>query len=153
MNSGLLVEVWNKGMIWDRALGYQLIPLETIPYNIIDDDILPDDEFEDCDSTSTAAHQQLLIRNNQSNGVKYNQPQYQQQSQQFHGPDQHRQQQLQQGQWYPIDMDLILMDGEVSGTKNPTGHMILLDCRFELPFGMDFNNSLYLYMSMCIIFS
>ncbi|XP_037925907.1 protein unc-13 homolog B isoform X10 [Hermetia illucens] len=137
VNSGLLVEVWNKGMIWDRALGYQLIPLETIPYNIIDDDILPDDEFEDCDSTSTAAHQQLLIRNNQSNGVKYNQPQYQQQSQQFHGQDQHRQQQLQQGQWYPIDMDLILMDGEVSGTKNPTGHMILLDCRFELPFDPD----------------
>lgn len=28
-----------------------------------------------------------------------------------------------------------MMDGEVVGTKNPTGHSLLLDCRFELPFG------------------
>lgn len=64
-------------MIWDRALGYQLIALDTIPYS----------------TTET------------------------------------------QGQWYQLDMELILMDGEVAGTKNPTGHMILLDCRFEHPFG------------------
>lgn len=32
-------------------------------------------------------------------------------------------------------MEVILMNGEVAGTRNPTGHMILLDCRFELPFG------------------
>lgn len=69
-------------MIWDRALGYQLIALNTIPY-------------------STAETQ---------------------------------------GQWYQLDMDLILMEGEVAGTKNPTGHMILLDCRFEQPFGSYLNN-------------
>lgn len=29
-----------------------------------------------------------------------------------------------------------MRDGEVVGTKNPTGHSLLVDCRFELPFGM-----------------
>jgi hypothetical protein len=28
-----------------------------------------------------------------------------------------------------------MTDGEVVGTKNPTGHSLLVDCRFELPFG------------------
>lgn len=70
-------------MIWDRALGYQLIALDTIAYSTVET----------------------------------------------------------QGQWYQLDMELILMNGEVAGTRNPTGHMILLDCRFELPFGI--NNLLY----------
>lgn len=65
-------------MIWDRALGYQLIALDTIAYSTVET----------------------------------------------------------QGQWYQLDMELILMDGEVAGTRNPTGHMILLDCRFELPYGI-----------------
>lgn len=65
-------------MIWDRALGYQLIALDTIAYSTVETP----------------------------------------------------------GKWYELDMELILMNGEVAGTRNPTGHMILLDCRFELPFGM-----------------
>lgn len=84
-SSALLVEVWTKGMIWDRALGYNLIPLDTIPYS----------------KTET------------------------------------------EGKWYHLekpkqeykDTDVILMDGEVAGCQNPTGHMILLDCRFEPPLG------------------
>lgn len=72
-------------MIWDRALGYHLIPLDTIPYS----------------KTET------------------------------------------EGKWYQLekpkqeykDTDVILLDGEVAGIENPTGHMILLDCRFEPPLG------------------
>lgn len=38
--------------------------------------------------------------------------------------------------WYSVDAELVLMNGEVSGTRDPTGHMILLDLRFELPYGI-----------------
>ncbi|KAK9871095.1 hypothetical protein WA026_011378 [Henosepilachna vigintioctopunctata] len=40
------------------------------------------------------------------------------------------------GQWLPLEADLVMRDGEVVGTENPTGHSLLVDCRFELPFGM-----------------
>lgn len=80
VNSGLLVEVWTKGMIWDRTLGYKLITLDTIPFS------------------KSETH----------------------------------------GQWYQLDSELILLDGDIVGTKNPTGHMIMLDCRFEPPFGRYF---------------
>ncbi|KAI5724921.1 hypothetical protein M8J77_008782 [Diaphorina citri] len=39
------------------------------------------------------------------------------------------------GQWLSLDGELVMMGGEVVGTKIPTGHSILMDCRFELPFG------------------
>lgn len=34
-----------------------------------------------------------------------------------------------------LEAELVMRDGEVVGTKNPTGHSLLVDCRFELPFG------------------
>lgn len=39
------------------------------------------------------------------------------------------------GQWLSLDAELLMRDGEVVGTKHPTGHSLLVDCRFELPFG------------------
>ena len=39
------------------------------------------------------------------------------------------------GQWLSLEAELVMRDGEVVGTKNPTGHSLLVDCRFELPFG------------------
>jgi hypothetical protein len=33
VNTGLLIEVWNKGMIWDRALGYYYMPLTEVQYS------------------------------------------------------------------------------------------------------------------------
>lgn len=33
LNTGLLMEVWNKGMIWDRAMGYHWVPLRTVHYS------------------------------------------------------------------------------------------------------------------------
>ncbi|KXZ75740.1 hypothetical protein TcasGA2_TC035020 [Tribolium castaneum] len=77
LNTGLLIEVWSKGMIWDRAMGYHWIPLQTVQYS-----------------------------NEEGNG-----------------------------QWLSLEAELVMRDGEVVGTKNPTGHSLLVDCRFELPFG------------------
>ncbi|CAG9853814.1 unnamed protein product [Phyllotreta striolata] len=76
LDTGLLIEVWSKGMIWDRAIGYHWIPLQTIQYS-----------------------------NEEGNG-----------------------------QWRSLEAELVMRDGEVIGTKMPTGHSLLLDCRFELPF-------------------
>lgn len=33
LNTGLLIEVWSKGMIWDRAMGYHWIPLQGVQYS------------------------------------------------------------------------------------------------------------------------
>ncbi|KAJ8982329.1 hypothetical protein NQ317_009444 [Molorchus minor] len=76
LNTGLLIEVWSKGMIWDRAMGYHWIPLQTVQYS-----------------------------NEEGNG-----------------------------HWLSLDAELVMRDGEVVGTKMPTGHSLLVDCRFELPF-------------------
>lgn len=32
MNTGLLVEVWCKGFLWDRFMGYYYIPLSEVSY-------------------------------------------------------------------------------------------------------------------------
>jgi hypothetical protein len=44
-----------------------------------------------------------------------------------------------------------MRDGEVVGTKNPTGHSLLVDCRFELPFGKkdDHNPEYHSFTSQC----
>ncbi|KAK4880863.1 hypothetical protein RN001_004182 [Aquatica leii] len=76
VNTGLLIEVWSKGMIWDRAMGYNWVPLQTVQY-----------------------------ANEEGSG-----------------------------QWLSLDAELVMRDGEVVGTKSPTGHSLLVDCRFELPF-------------------
>ncbi|KAL1454242.1 hypothetical protein WDU94_010516 [Cyamophila willieti] len=31
VNQGLLIEVWDKGIIWDRAIGYHYLPLPQVP--------------------------------------------------------------------------------------------------------------------------
>uniref|UniRef100_A0A8C6J0Y3 Uncharacterized protein n=1 Tax=Melopsittacus undulatus TaxID=13146 RepID=A0A8C6J0Y3_MELUD len=37
------------------------------------------------------------------------------------------------GEWLTLDSQVIMTDNEISGTKDPTFHRILLDTRFELP--------------------
>ncbi|XP_069948165.1 protein unc-13 homolog A isoform X15 [Cherax quadricarinatus] len=77
LDTGLLVEVWNKGLIWDKALGYLWLPLTNIQYS--------NEEGE--------------------------------------------------GRWYDLDAERVMENGEVKGTANPTGDSLLLECRFELPWG------------------
>lgn len=76
----MVVEVWSKNLLLDRAIGFQYIPLVNVPYN----------QYEYPTGTE---------------------------------------------QWYNIDTEQIIVNGEVQGTRDPTGHMILLDLNFELPFG------------------
>lgn len=39
------------------------------------------------------------------------------------------------GEWSTLEAEVLMNGQEVCGTKNPTQHQILLDTRFELPFG------------------
>ncbi|TWW60141.1 Protein unc-13 -like protein B [Takifugu flavidus] len=78
LESGLVVELWNKGLIWDTLIGTALIPLNTIQQS--------DEE----------------------------------------GP----------GHWVSLDSEVLMKEGEICGTTNPTPHQVLLDARFELPFGL-----------------
>ena len=32
MDTGLLIEVWSKGMLWDKAMGYHWLYLQNIPH-------------------------------------------------------------------------------------------------------------------------
>lgn len=80
IHAGLHVEVWSKNIILDRPLGFQFIPLDSLPYN-------------QC---------------NYPSGYE---------------------------QWFSVDAEQIIINGDVQGTRDPTGHMILLDLHFELPFG------------------
>ncbi len=39
------------------------------------------------------------------------------------------------GEWIFLDSEVLRKADEIYGTKNPTPHRVLLDTRFELPFG------------------
>lgn len=39
------------------------------------------------------------------------------------------------GQWLQMDHELETRNGQTVGTRGPTGHNLLTDVRFELPFG------------------
>jgi 3'-phosphoadenosine 5'-phosphosulfate (PAPS) 3'-phosphatase len=72
-----MVELWNKGVLWDKLIGVNYMPLTTVQYS----------------ATSGA------------------------------------------GKWLQIDQDLETRNGQTVGTSKPTGHSVLVDVRFELPFG------------------
>ena len=54
------------------------------------------------------------------------------------------------GQWIPLDAEQVMENGVVVGTRNPTGDYLLLDCRFELPYG-EFICSLGFFFSFHVI--
>lgn len=39
------------------------------------------------------------------------------------------------GRWLQVDQELQSKNGMTVGTRNPTGHSVLVDLRFELPYG------------------
>lgn len=60
MNAGLLVEVWCKGFLWDRFLGYYFIPLSEVSYM---NEVTSNKTFE----TSTLKQEQRVSSDNNSN--------------------------------------------------------------------------------------
>ncbi|XP_017797575.1 PREDICTED: uncharacterized protein LOC108578708, partial [Habropoda laboriosa] len=125
INTGLLVEVWCKGFLWDRFLGYYYVPLSEVSYiNEV---------------TSKQSY-------NTTTGTVSTGKQEQQQQQQHISLDSMRDtnSNTQQpditntegsGQWVSLDSELEMRGTEIIGTKKPTGHSLLIDCRLEVPFG------------------
>ncbi|GFR73855.1 protein unc-13 homolog B-like isoform X12 [Elysia marginata] len=77
LDTGLIIEVWNKGMLWDKLLGLHWLPL-------------------------------IKVQHSNKEG---------------------------KGKWLPLDSELVINNGEVVGTRLATEHRILIDARFELPYG------------------
>lgn len=44
------------------------------------------------------------------------------------------------GDWIFLDAEVLMKADEIYGTKTPTPHRVLLDTRFELPFGESFHS-------------
>ncbi|XP_071340046.1 protein unc-13 homolog B-like [Trachinotus anak] len=68
LESGLVVELWNKGLIWDTMIGTALIPLDTIQqsdeegpgeWTSLDSEVLMKED-EICGTTNPTPHQVLL---------------------------------------------------------------------------------------------
>lgn len=45
--------------------------------------------------------------------------------------------QPEEGQWLSLDQELVIEEGEVVGTKVPTGHSLLLEAHFEVGCGKE----------------
>eukprot|EP00093_Oithona_nana_P002561 02561.XXX_38193_41566_1 [CDS] Oithona nana genome sequencing. len=75
VETGLLIEVWDKGMLWDKAIGYFWTPLQSLQFSAVEPG----------------------------------------------------------GTWFPLHSEVVMENGQILCTRNPTGHRVLIDYRFELP--------------------
>lgn len=78
VDTGLVIELWNKGILWDKMIGCIWVPLESIHFS----------------------------------------------------------EQANDGQWLQVDADLDIFNGEICGTRNPTGHLVHVEMHFEPVYGM-----------------
>ncbi|XP_053405969.1 protein unc-13 homolog A-like isoform X6 [Mercenaria mercenaria] len=76
LDAGLIIEVWNKGMLWDKLIGLHWLPLRSVHFSNQEGD----------------------------------------------------------GKWMSLDSELIMQNGEIKGTRYPTGHSVLIEARFEIPY-------------------
>ncbi|XP_018303171.1 uncharacterized protein [Mycetomoellerius zeteki] len=115
MNAGLVVEVWCKGFLWDRFLGYYYIPLSEVSYmnevtrnqcNLSRTAEVQDRQSEQSDMCDTNSNTQPdIITDTETTG-----------------------------QWVSLGLELEQRGNDIIGTKKPTGHSLLIDCRLELPY-------------------
>uniref|UniRef100_A0A1I7UKH4 C2 domain-containing protein n=1 Tax=Caenorhabditis tropicalis TaxID=1561998 RepID=A0A1I7UKH4_9PELO len=76
-DDGMVLELWAKGVLWDKLIGVHYMPLSDVKYSNV----------------------------------------------------------AGSGQWLQMDHELETRNGQTVGTRGPTGHNLLADVRFELPFG------------------
>ncbi|CAK5113291.1 unnamed protein product [Meloidogyne enterolobii] len=77
LDQALFLELWNKGVLWDKLLGVCFMRLCDVGYS-------------------------------NSSGC---------------------------GKWLQVDHEFRTLNGDIVGTLHSTGHSVLVDCRFELPYG------------------
>ncbi|EPB75692.1 hypothetical protein ANCCEY_05237 [Ancylostoma ceylanicum] len=94
LDEGMIIELWSKGVLWDRLLGVHFMPLTDVRYWW---------EF-------SAISRCLLIEERFSRAAPGD------------------------GKWLQMDQELETRNGQTVGTSKPTGHNVLVDSRFELPF-------------------
>ncbi|XP_070163227.1 protein unc-13 homolog B-like isoform X11 [Polyergus mexicanus] len=115
MNAGLVVEVWCKGFLWDRFLGYYYIPLSEVSY-------MNEVTRNQCNLNHTEVqhferHTSFDMRDTNSN----TQPDIITDTETT-------------GQWVNLGLELEQRGNDIIGTKKPTDHSLLIDCRLELPY-------------------
>ena len=100
--TGLLVELWNKGALWNKLLGCIWIPLDSVFWPISSEQQLAAAAVEDNNNSLSLV------------GVGGN-------------PDG-----FLQGTWYFLDTDVLYDDrNHILGTSRSTEHMLLISCHFE----------------------
>lgn len=107
------MEVWNKGLIWDTMVGTAWIPLKSVRQSeevwVL---VLPACFINPNQDSSLVrllrGNSDLLLRLFSQEGS---------------------------GDWILLDAEVLMKADEIYGTKSPTPHRLLLDTRFELPFG------------------
>ncbi|XP_070516247.1 uncharacterized protein [Cardiocondyla obscurior] len=113
MNAGLVVEVWCKGFLWDRFLGYYYIPLSEVSY-------MNEVTRNQC-NLSTTEDRQSKQNTDMCDTNSNTQPDIVTDTETT-------------GQWVSLGLELEQRGNEIVGTKKPTGHSLLIDCRLELPY-------------------
>lgn len=119
MDASLVVELWNKGMLWDKLVGCALIPLQVSV------------RLTECFCRA------LSFRSLAAESISSKRPSFSstQQGIQYSAEPS-------EGVWLTLDAEFInSTDGHPQGTKTPTGHQMLIEAHFELPYGMDGFNS------------
>ncbi|XP_076179213.1 protein unc-13 homolog A-like [Ptiloglossa arizonensis] len=128
INVGLLVEVWCKGFLWDRFLGYYYVPLSEVSYV---NEVTSKQSYNTSATISTGKQEQRHISPDSMRDTNSNtQP-----------PDITNTEAP--GQWVSLDSELEMRGAEIIGTKKPTGHSLFIDCHLELPFGKSAENFPY----------
>ncbi|CAD6189867.1 unnamed protein product [Caenorhabditis auriculariae] len=76
LDEGMVLELWAKGVLWDKLIGVHYMPLTDVKYSNL----------------------------------------------------------AGEGKWLQMDHELETRNGQTVGTRGPTGHNLLVDVHFELPF-------------------